>query len=118
MTATATTAASAAEREWTIYVGGRPLPVAARCDVEDPATGQVLTTVPDCSPADVDQVIHAAASAQRAWALLPARARGTKVRQFASVLRDHATELATLDAIDAGFTLPVMLADVEDGIVL
>lgn len=118
MTATATTAASAAEREWTIYVGGRPLPVAARCDVEDPATGQVLTTVPDCSPADVDQVIHAAASAQRAWALLPARARGTKVRQFASVLRDHATELATLDAVDAGFTLPVMLADVEAAAIL
>jgi 2-formylbenzoate dehydrogenase len=118
MTATATTAASAAERDWTIYVGGRPLPVAARCDVEDPATGRVLTTVPDCSPADVDQVIQAAASAQRAWALLPARTRGTKVRQFASVLRDHATELATLDAVDAGFTLPVMLADVEAAAIL
>lgn len=81
---------------------GRPLPVAGRCDVEDPATGRVLTTVPDLSPGEVGQVIRAAAAAQRAWALLPARARGTKVREFASVLRDHATELATLDAVDAG----------------
>jgi 2-formylbenzoate dehydrogenase len=113
MTATATNAGSIAERDWTVSVGGRPLPVLGRCDVEDPATGRVLTTVPDLSPGEVDQVIRAAAEAQRAWALLPARARGTKVRQFASVLRDHATELATLDAVDAGFTLPVMLADVE-----
>jgi 2-formylbenzoate dehydrogenase len=113
MTATATNAGSIAERDWTVSVGGRPLPVLGRCDVEDPATGRVLTTVPDLSPGEVDQVIRAAAEAQRAWALLPARARGTKVRQFASVLRDHATELATLDAVDAGFTFPVMLADVE-----
>jgi 2-formylbenzoate dehydrogenase len=113
MTATATNAGSVAERDWTIYVGGRPLPVAGRCDVEDPATGRVLTTVPDLSPGEVDQVIRAAAEAQRAWAMLPARARAALVRQFASVLREHATELATLDAVDAGFTLPVMLADVE-----
>ena len=118
MTATATNAGSVTERDWTVYVGGRPLPVAGRCDVEDPATGRVLTTVPDLSPGEVDQVIRAAAEAQRAWALLPARTRGAKVRQFASVLRDHATELATLDAVDAGFTLPVMLADVEAAAIL
>jgi 2-formylbenzoate dehydrogenase len=118
MTATATNAGGVTERDWTIYVGGRPLLVAGRCDVEDPATGRVLTTVPDLSPREVDQVIRAAAEAQRAWALLPARARGTKVRQFASALRDHALEFATLDAVDAGFTLPVMLADVEAAAIL
>jgi 2-formylbenzoate dehydrogenase len=118
MTATATNAGSVTERDWTIHVGGRPLLVAGRCDVEDPATGRVLTTVPDLSPGEVDQVIRAAAEAQRAWALLPARARAALVRQFASVLRDHAPELATLDAVDAGFTLPVMLADVEAAAIL
>jgi 2-formylbenzoate dehydrogenase len=121
MSTSSTTAANSgavADRDWAIYVGGRRLPVAERCDVEDPATGRVLTTVPDCSPADVDQVIRAAAEAQRSWGLLPARARGTKVREFAAALRDNATELATLDAIDAGFTLPVMLADVEAAAIL
>ena len=71
MTATATNAGSVAERDWTIYVGGRPLPVAGRCDVEDPATGRVLTAVPDLSPGEVDLVIRAAAEAQQAWAMLP-----------------------------------------------
>lgn len=117
-TATAAHGAGRADRDWAIYVGGRPLPVAERCDVEDPATGRVVTSVPDCSAADVDRVIRAAAQAQRVWALLPPRGRGAKVREFAAVLRAHATELATLDATDAGFTLPVMLADVEAAAVL
>jgi 2-formylbenzoate dehydrogenase len=115
MTAPANTAI---DRDWAIYVSGRPLRTDARCDVEDPATGRVLTSVPDCSYADVDQVVQAAAQAQRAWALLPARSRAVKVREFASALREHAAELATLDAIDAGFTLPVMLADVEAAAIL
>jgi 2-formylbenzoate dehydrogenase len=106
-------ASAVADRDWAISAGGRRLPGGDRFDVEDPATGRVITTVPDCSPADVDAVVRAAADAQRAWALLPARARGTKVRAFAAALREHANELATLDAIDAGFTLPVMLADVD-----
>ena len=118
MTATDTAAAAIAERDWTISVGGRALLATARADVEDPATGQVITTVPDCSPEDVDRVVRAAAEAQRAWGLLPARARGTKVREFAAALRANATELATLDAVDAGFTLPVMLADVEAAAIL
>jgi 2-formylbenzoate dehydrogenase len=118
MTATDTAAATLTERDWTISVGGRALPAAARADVEDPATGQVITTVPDCSPEDVDRVVRAAAEAQRAWGLLPARARGIKVREFAAALRANATELATLDAVDAGFTLPVMLADVEAAAIL
>jgi 2-formylbenzoate dehydrogenase len=118
MTATDTAAATIAERDWTISVGGRRLAAAARADVEDPATGQVITTVPDCSSEDVDRVVRAAAEAQRAWGLLPARARGTKVREFAAALRANATELATLDAVDAGFTLPVMLADVEAAAIL
>jgi 2-formylbenzoate dehydrogenase len=100
-------------RDWAIYVGGTPLRTHVRCDVEDPATGRVITSVPDCSPADVDVVIRAAAAAQRAWASLPPRSRGAKVREFATVLRAHADELAVLDAVDAGFTLPVMRADVE-----
>jgi 2-formylbenzoate dehydrogenase len=111
-------AGAAADRDWAIYVGGTPLHTQARCDVEDPATGRVITSVPDCSPADVDQVVRAAAEAQRAWALLPARSRGAKVREFAAALRAHADELAMLDAVDAGFTLPVMRADVEAAAIL
>jgi 2-formylbenzoate dehydrogenase len=88
------------------------MPTAARYAIEDPTTGRRLTDVPDCSPDEVDRVVRAAAEAQRGWAPLPARARAAKVRQFAALLGEHAEELATLDALDAGFPLSVMRADV------
>jgi 2-formylbenzoate dehydrogenase len=104
--------ARAVDRPWEVLLGGRPMPTAARYPVEDPTTGGPLTEAPDCSADEVDRVVQAAAAAQRSWATLPARARAAKVREFAGVLRAHAGELATLDALDAGFPLPVMTADV------
>jgi 2-formylbenzoate dehydrogenase len=105
-------AATAIDRPWEVQLGGRPMPAQARYEIEDPTTGCRLTDAPDCSPAEVDQIVRAAAEAQRAWAKLPARARAAKVREFAALLRAHELELATIDAIDAGFPLPVMRADV------
>jgi 2-formylbenzoate dehydrogenase len=112
------TAHTAADRSWEIQLGGRVMPTAGRYEIEDPATGHRLTDAPDCSAEDVDRVVRAAAEAQRAWALLPARSRAAKVREFAAVLRAHADELSTLDALDAGFPLPVMRADVGAAITL
>lgn len=107
------TYSSVAERDWQITLGGQPRQTAARYNVEDPTSGTVLTTAPDCSPEEVDEVVRAAASAQRAWGALPARARGAKVREFAQAIRDHGEELAMLDAVDGGFPIDVMRADVE-----
>jgi 2-formylbenzoate dehydrogenase len=103
---------TAVDRSWQILLGGRPMATGARYAVEDPTTGGRLTQAPDCSADEVDRVVRAAADAQRPWARLPARARAAKVREFAALLRAHTDELATLDALDAGFPLPVMTADV------
>jgi 2-formylbenzoate dehydrogenase len=100
------------DRPFEVQLGGRPMPTAARYEIEDPTTGARLTDAPDCSAAEVDTVVRAAAQAQRAWGLLPPRTRAGKVREFAALLRAHTDELATLDAVDAGFPLPVMQADV------
>jgi 2-formylbenzoate dehydrogenase len=99
-------------RAFEVQLGGRPMPTAARYEIEDPTTGRRLTDAPDCSEEEVDRVVRAAAQAQRAWARLPARARAGKVREFAELLRAQTDELATIDALDAGFPLPVMQADV------
>jgi 2-formylbenzoate dehydrogenase len=104
--------ARAAARPWEVLLGGTPMPTAARYPVEDPTTGGTLTEAPDCSADEVGRVVQAAARAQEAWARRPARARAAAVREFAGVLRAHTEELATLDALDAGFPLPVMTADV------
>lgn len=103
---------AAVDRPWEVQLGGKPMPTESRYEIEDPATGRRLTGAPDCSPAEVDRVVRAAARAQPAWAALPPRERAAKVRAFADLLRAHEEELATIDAIDAGFPLPVMRADV------
>lgn len=106
------TAHTVLDRAFEVQLGGRPMPTAARYEIEDPTTGRRLTDAPDCSAEEVDRVVQAAAQAQRAWARLPARTRAGKVREFAELLRAHTDELATIDALDAGFPLPVMQADV------
>ena len=106
-------ASGVGDLRWDVQLGGRTMPTKSRYDIEDPTTGLRLTDAPDCSAAEVDQIVRAAAEAQRAWAKLPARIRAGKVREFAALLRRHEQELATLDALDAGFPVPVMLADVE-----
>lgn len=105
-------ATTAVDRPWQIVLGGRPMPTAARYPIEDPTTGRPLAEAPDCSPDEVDRVVRAAAVAQRSWAMLPARTRAAKVREFAALLGEHTEELAALDAVDAGFPLAVMRADV------
>src|SRR4051794_6726276 len=112
------TAATAVGRPWEVLLGGRPMRTAARYEIEDPATGRPLADVPDLSAEEVGRVVEAAAQAQRAWALLPPRARAARVREFAAVLTRHTEELATLDALDAGFPLAVMRADVGAAVTL
>ncbi|SDY69187.1 2-formylbenzoate dehydrogenase [Modestobacter sp. DSM 44400] len=106
------TAHTVLDRAFEVQLGGRPMPTAARYEIEDPTIGRRLTDAPDCSAEEVDRVVRAAGQAQRAWARLPARTRAGKVREFAELLRAHTNELATIDALDAGFPLPVMQADV------
>lgn len=101
------------DRDWQMRLGGQRLRTRGRYDVEDPATGERLADAPDCSVEEADRVIRAAAEAQVSWARLPVRQRAAKVRAFAGVLRENAEELGMLDAIDAGFPLPVMRADVD-----
>lgn len=101
------------DRHLDVLLGGRPMACAARYEVEDPTTGGRLADAPDCSAGEVDRVVAAAAAAQRPWGLLPPRARAARLREFAALLRAHTEELATLDALDAGFPLPVMRGDVD-----
>ncbi len=112
------TAMTAVDRPWEVQLGGRALPTQNRYEIEDPTTGRRLADVPDCTSAEVDRVVRAAQQAQRGWGRTPARARAAKVREFADVLRAHTDELSTLDAIDAGFPLAVMQADVGAAVTL
>ncbi|MGH3354924.1 MAG: aldehyde dehydrogenase family protein, partial [Nocardioidaceae bacterium] len=102
-----------ADRDWSVLIGGRPVRADARYPIEDPSSGESFTTAPDCTAEEVDSAVVAAQEAQRAWAGTPPRLRAAKVRELAALVRDHREELALLDAVDAGFPLPMMRVDVD-----
>lgn len=73
--------------------------------VRNPATEQVIATVPAAGPADVDAAVVRAARAQTAWAALAPGDRARLLRRFAATVDEHIEELARLEVREAGHTL-------------
>jgi len=68
----------------------------------NPATEEVIATVPAATPADVDAAVARAATAQRGWAALAPADRARLLRRFAATVDDHIEELAALEVREAG----------------
>ncbi|WP_263985545.1 aldehyde dehydrogenase [Streptomyces sp. NK15101] len=73
--------------------------------VLNPATEELVATVPAATPADVDAAVARAAAAQRGWAAAAPADRARLLRRFAAVVDDHAEELARLEVTEAGHTI-------------
>lgn len=73
--------------------------------VQNPATEEVIATVPAATPADVDAAVVRAARAQTAWAALAPGDRARLLRRFAATVDEHVEELARLEVREAGHTL-------------
>jgi aldehyde dehydrogenase (NAD+) len=71
-------------------------------ETRDPATGEVLRTLPIASPADVDAAVSAARAAQPAWAAVDPTRRTKLLIRLAELVELHATELAELESRDVG----------------
>ncbi|WDO09316.1 aldehyde dehydrogenase family protein [Streptomyces murinus] len=73
--------------------------------VLNPATEEVLATVPAATAEDVDAAVVRAARAQRGWAALAPADRARLLRRFADTVDAHLEELARLEVSEAGHTL-------------
>ncbi|MFF5765372.1 aldehyde dehydrogenase family protein [Streptomyces tanashiensis] len=73
--------------------------------VLNPATEELVATVPAATPADVDAAVARAAAAQRGWAAAAPADRARLLRRFAAVVDDHIEELARLEVTEAGHTI-------------
>ncbi|MFJ8666839.1 aldehyde dehydrogenase family protein [Streptomyces sp. NPDC093600] len=73
--------------------------------VLNPATEEVVATVPAATPADVDAAVVRAADAQRGWAAAAPADRARLLRRFAAVVDAHNEELALLEVREAGHTI-------------
>ncbi|QIP87351.1 aldehyde dehydrogenase [Streptomyces sp. Tu 2975] len=74
-------------------------------DVLDPATEEVVRTVPATTVAEVDAAVARAAGAQEQWAAAAPADRARLLRRFAAVVDDHLEELARLEVLEAGHTI-------------
>lgn len=70
--------------------------------VLNPATEEVIATVPAATPADADAAVVRATRAQAAWAALAPGDRARLLRRFAAAVDAHLEELARLEVREAG----------------
>ena len=70
--------------------------------VNNPATGEHLTEVPDASPQDVRAAIDSASKALPAWSSMPAPSRGAILRKIAALLMERQERLATVMTLEQG----------------
>ncbi|MFE0511772.1 aldehyde dehydrogenase family protein [Streptomyces sp. NPDC058964] len=73
--------------------------------VLNPATEEVVATVPAADAADVDRAVARAAAVQRTWAAAAPADRARLLRRFADVVDAHVEELAQLEVREAGHLL-------------
>jgi succinate-semialdehyde dehydrogenase/glutarate-semialdehyde dehydrogenase len=87
-----------------LFIGGawRDSGDGATADVENPATGEVLVSVADATPADGLAALTAAHEAQRQWATTPARARGEILRAAFELLTERREQFAALMTAEMG----------------
>ena len=80
-------------------------------DAINPGTGESLGPVADCGAADIEAAVGAAKAAFPAWRDTPPLERARMLKRIANVLREHAEELALIDAADCGNPFAEMVKD-------
>ncbi|MGW1023404.1 aldehyde dehydrogenase family protein [Streptomyces sp. NPDC002577] len=73
--------------------------------VLNPATEEVVATVPAATAHDVDAAVVRATAAQARWAALAPADRARSLRRFAAAVDEHLEELARLEVTEAGHTI-------------
>ncbi|MES2911463.1 MAG: aldehyde dehydrogenase family protein [Pseudomonadota bacterium] len=94
------------------YAGGWQQPKGGYLETMNPGTGKGIG---QCAEANTEDVNLAVASAQKAfpeWSRTKPFARAAMMRKVAAILREHATELAMIDAINCGNPIAEMERDV------
>jgi betaine-aldehyde dehydrogenase len=97
-----------------MHVGGSWVDAKAggRIESVDPTSEEVLGTVPDAGPEDVDAAVAVAAEAAAGWAATGWKRRAELLREVARRIEAAAEDLARLDVRDAGLPLAGMRTDV------
>ncbi len=70
--------------------------------VDNPATGEVIGTVPDLGAAEAEATVAAAYAAQGAWKARTGKERGAILRKWSDLMHAHADDLARIMTAEQG----------------
>ncbi|WP_287146054.1 NAD-dependent succinate-semialdehyde dehydrogenase [Aeromonas sp.] len=84
-------------------------------EVYNPATGQVITQVPDMDETDTRRAIEAAYTAQPAWAALTAKERSNRLHAWFELIMANQDELARIMTCEQGKPLAEAKGEVAYG---
>ncbi|HZR93153.1 MAG TPA: NAD-dependent succinate-semialdehyde dehydrogenase [Gaiellaceae bacterium] len=98
-----------------LLIGGNWVEAAEgeRFDVTNPATGEVVGSVPNGTEEDVRAAIDAAARALEGWKALPAIERARTLRRSADTIRERKDEIAAVMTAEQGKPLAEAAGEVE-----
>lgn len=99
-------------RNRTLYYGGAwHDPIGGYGETICPATGESLGLVAEADASDVDAAVASAKAAFAEWRHVPPLERGALLRRIAAIVREHAEELALIDAVNCGNPISEAIKD-------
>ncbi|RME45321.1 MAG: aldehyde dehydrogenase family protein, partial [Chloroflexi bacterium] len=104
--------------EYQNYINGEWVPshTGERMESINPATGELIGTVPRSDEQDVEAAVAAARKAFERWRLTPAPHRGEILFEVGRLLKEHKQELGEFLTTEMGKVLPEALGDVQEAI--
>jgi len=85
-------------------------------DVTNPATGEILGTVPNAGGAETKRAIEAAQGAGEGWKSMPAGERSKILRNWAGQMTEHLDDLCRILTTEQGKPLAQARAEIQSGI--
>src|SRR5215203_3453730 len=98
-----------------LLIGGSWVAGEDTLDVEDPSTGEVLTSVADASPEQGIDALNAAVAAADSWKQTDPRERGEILRRAFTLITERADDIALLMTLEMGKPLSESHAEVTYG---
>ena len=101
--------------ELSMWIDGADVKAAdgATMPVENPATEEIVATVPRAQAADVERAVAAARRAQPAWRRLPGTEKARLLHEIARIIRERGHKLAELMTIEGGKPMIENLDEIE-----
>ena len=98
-----------------MYINGHWLTECSHFPVTNPANGEVIGEVPDCTPDDIEAAIAAASKAQQSWKQTTAYYRSGLLYRAWEIMLSRKQELAELMTREQGKPLKASLNEVQYG---